>query len=212
MEQKKCQRCGAYNDAENKFCKYCGAPFPEKENGADVPPIDPSLYGGQATGGSAFDPNHPPMRWYNFLIYFALFAGAILNFIDALQIFFGVYYVDEKFVNYTETLYANAPGLRILDYCYAGVLILLCAFMIYTRFALAGYRTFAPMLLVSLYVISGLVGALYTMLTMLIGQSEVSAFYLTATVISVIIGIGCNVLIAFLNHIYFSKRKHLFTK
>lgn len=213
MEQKRCQRCGTYNDAQNAFCRYCGARFAERENGTGVPPIDPTLYGGAPTGGfSSPDPNHPPMRWYNFLINFALFAGAILNFMEALEIFFGIYHVDEKLVNYTETLYANAPALRVLDYCYAGVLLLLCAFMLYTRFSLAGYRKFAPQLLISLYIISGLIGAIYTMLTLLLGSGEVTEVYFAATVVAVVMGIASNLVIAFLNHIYFSKRKHLFTK
>ena len=150
------------------------------------------------------------MKWYRFLIYFSLFAGAALCFINALRIFTGTYYISVESGNYTASLYEQYAGLFIVDMIYGVCLLLQAAFMVYTRFALAAYRRHAPMCLLFTYVVQFTVYAAYAVANIWIVQSTVSEAVLYQQILLIFMELLVSALLIFLNRIYFEKRKHLF--
>lgn len=213
-----CRRCGAQLNEGDRFCKSCGARVEEEKREGDVPPIDPSLYGGASRGyQSPYDTYAPvggqplPMKWFQFLIYFSLFAGAVLNAIEAIRIFTGTYYVDVELGNYTMMQYTQYSGLRAMDMVYAALLLLYSGFMIYTRFALAGFRRHAPMCLTIMYVVQFVISAGYSILFVALFESGENLLVM-ATIFAVLVELAVCAAMILINRIYFNNRKHLFTK
>ena len=212
----KCPKCGAPIGEGDRFCRYCGADIPNARKENEVPPIDPSLYGGMPYGGfgpfsyGPQDSSRPPMRWYYFLIYFSLFASAVLNVIDALRLFTGTYYISVESGNYTASVYGQHAGLFPLDRIYAVALLLYAAFLVYTRFALAAYRRHAPMCLLFTYVVQFTVYAAYAVANIWIVQSTVSEELIYQQILLIFMELLVSALMLYLNRIYFEKRKHLF--
>lgn len=140
----------------------------------------------------------PRMKWFKFLINFALWASAVLNVWNGIQLVTGLVYAGDA-----ELVYAYLPTLRVYDIAY-GVLLLACAaFAVFTRFQLARFRKIGPACLYTLYIVQELVGIAYAAVTsFLIGQSTVEgdALVSTATVAVMVL----------INVVYFRKRRHLF--
>ncbi len=124
-----------------------------------------------------------PMSWYKFLIYFALWAGGILNILGSVN-------------------YFSSPAL--LNILYGLVCVAAGAFAIYTRYRLAQFRTDGPMCLYITYGIQGAAPLAYAVLFALFYYPSSSLF---ASAIGAVVGSG--IMVA-LNHIYFQKRARLF--
>ncbi|MBE6601894.1 MAG: hypothetical protein E7637_05250 [Ruminococcaceae bacterium] len=95
------------------------------------------------------------MKYYYFLIYFALYAGAATNLIFALLYSIGKAYKGATLVH---EVY---PWIALIDSLYSFVLIALAIFAVYVRSALANYKKTAPKLIVLLHLLSGLGGLAY---------------------------------------------------
>lgn len=82
------------------------------------------------------------MKWHNFLIYFALWAGAIVNIVIGLGL-----------IGRASSAYYGGGTLTLVGIA----LIAEGIFSIYIRFRLAGYYSNGPTLLVVNYVINAVV-------------------------------------------------------
>lgn len=177
------------------FCRNCGRELVENES--ICPVCGASANGDTATGHSAlFYSLAYPMKWYKFLIYFALFAGAVANVIGAIGTISGF--------STLSAIYAKYPAAVPVDICAAVISLALAALDLYTRHALVSYKKIAPMLLCISYAIP----AVHTVVAVSIGT------VITEGLISVgtnhVIGIIVNIIMVVANYVYFKKRQDMF--
>lgn len=145
----------------------------------------------------------PAMNWYKFLIYFALFAGAVVNCIFAILQMTGMVYGTESGYSVAEYVYLAFPALRFLDIFYGILLIALAAFQVFTRFQLAGFKKNAPNLVLMIYAAGIAISLLYLAISSIIcGTSTFDA-----SSIGSIIGSAVMIIV---NKVYFDKRKDMF--
>lgn len=138
------------------------------------------------------------MKWYKCLIYFILFASAIVNAISSITYFTGAVYG-----GYAEAVYETYPALRFID-LFGGVLCLaLAVFAIMIRSDLVWYRKRGPKRLCTMYVIIGIFNILYPVVLTVITEQNL----ITAAAAGSFIG---GVVMAIINHNYFKKRKDTF--
>jgi len=143
-----------------------------------------------------------PMKWFHFQIYFALFAGALLNLGQAILYFTGMIYGPDA-----DLIYDVFSDLPTLDMCLGVCLLVVVFLQILARFRLAGYCKNGPSLLYAVYgtvILTNIVYAvcLYGMIP------EEAQKYMDFT--SSFTGIAMNCLMLSLNMTYFKKRAHLF--
>ncbi len=144
------------------------------------------------------------MKWYKFLIYFALFAGAVLNLISGVSYLNGTFHDSELgYEGATKHVYLLYPGLKTADILYGIAIIIIAVLAVVTRFALAKYKKNGPTLLLVYYAVGVVAGAIYTVAAKCIISENVDFT-------SAIISLGISVGMVILNKIYFDKRKHLF--
>lgn len=122
------------------------------------------------------------MKWYKFLIYFALFAGAVLNCVMGIMALSGKIYEAK--------LWAIIYGLALVG---------LAVFAIVTRFLLAKFKKSGPICLYVLYIISPILE---------ITGPQILHENLTNT--SDIASMGASMIMLIVNIVYFKKRKSLF--
>ena len=142
--------------------------------------------------------NTPPMKWHNFLIYFSLWAGGILNAIIGLTYITGTVYGEDA--NY---IYRYYDGLKGLDMLYGLVCIGLGVLLIITRFQLAGYKSSGPAMLTITYIATLAVSVLYILIAS--GITGLSLLELINPA-----SIGSSIAMIFINRAYYSKRAELF--
>ena len=141
------------------------------------------------------------MGWHKFLIYFALWAGAVMNIISAVGMFTGTIYEGAA-----DMVYMAYPALHIVDLLYGGLLCALAFWMIYTRFALAKFRKPAPRMLNLVYIFAVSLSWFYSLTAaMLTGLPILEAL---ASLVGSTISSALMILI---NTNYYRKRMHLFT-
>ena len=86
-----CSKCGAQIESEEQqFCSHCGEKIKRQTDVSSASPInDETPIQMNESASIAQNPyvvaNQPvfqhPMKWFKFLIYFALFFGAVINFV-----------------------------------------------------------------------------------------------------------------------------------
>ena len=204
----RCPKCGEPMPEGVKFCTECGARMPVQP---DVPlnqPCTPSYqqppaptytqqtYAAQPPQSTVTD--QPKMKWFKFLINFALWVGALDSLWSAYQLLSGSIYD-----GYAETVYAYFPGMSACDKV-LGVFSIACAvFMIYTRFQLARFRKNGPTCLYVAYIAKDLMLLIYGVVaSALIGTWALDADTLISFLASVVVLI--------INISYFKKRSYLF--
>ena len=147
-----------------------------------------------------------PMKWHKFLIYFALWAGALLNVANGMMMLNGMVYGSEKDA---KLVYALFEDMKSLDMICGVFLIILAVFGIFTRFQLAGFKKNGPMCVTLLYV-----GVIVFDLAYIIGacsilpEKVVEAMDFTSTGSSIAFSAAMMVY----NISYFKQRAHLFVK
>ena len=160
--------------------------------------------GGYQPGG--YQPQQPaygyPMKWYKFLIYFALFASAVVAVISGLMAMTGSHYG-----GYSGMVYYIFPEMQIVDILFGIAMLAMAVVAIITRQKLAHFKQDSLKWIIILYVISMAAALLYLILAVAI----VGDGLLTGELIGQYIGsvIGSIVMIA-LNNVYFKKRASLF--
>lgn len=222
-----CKHCGHQAAEDSLFCPNCGnrldsaqeAPPQTDAPYQQTPPSQPGSYpsytpitppptsGYQPTGGYDASRNTTnfggySMRWYKFLIYFALFASCVLNALSGLSLVTGLIYGDSR-----ELVYLVFGSLRVVDLLIGIAMIALAVFDIVVRQKLAHFRSNGPRFLLLLYVASIVVSLLYLILaTAIVGDwilsSDTISQYATNTILSVVM--------ILVNNIYFKKRASLF--
>ncbi len=196
-----CKNCGSPVDDWMKVCPNCQANMEETgeektEIKFDETDLPKKTY---------------PMKWYKFLIYFMLFANAVLNILYSISYFFGFSY-DE----YVDIIYEVYPMMEITNIVYGVLSLGLAALSIFTRQALAHMKTAGPRLLYSIYITVIAANIIYYILgNIIITETTIthgdliltlSKGDITALVSSVIGG----AVMIILNYIYFRKRAELF--
>ena len=200
-----CPKCRAAMPNGAKYCTECGTKLPVQPDSVPNVP-QPSIQEAPAYEAQPVMTEAPPaqelqpceMKWYKFLIYFALWAGAIVNLIDSLQFFTGSILGDD-----VEILYAYYPLLKVLNLAFALILVTYAVFAIYTRYRLAQFRRNGPACLYALYIAQFVFALLVQVVTSLILGEWLEGYSFVANflVFGLILG---------LNMKYFRKRKHLF--
>ena len=200
-----CPKCRAAMPNGAKYCTECGTKLPVQPDSVPNVP-QPSIQEAPAYEAQPVMTEAPPaqelqpceMKWYKFLIYFALWAGAIVNLIDSLQVFTGSILGDD-----VEILYAYYPLLKVLNLAFALILVTYAVFAIYTRYRLAQFRQNGPVCLHALYLVQLAMVLIYW----LAGSLILGEWLDLASGFSDLIS---SIVILCINIVYFRKRKHLF--
>ena len=145
------------------------------------------------------------MKWYKFLIYFALFAGAFVNFIYGINyISGGIYVVETNGLITADTVYKlYGVGLQVVDILYGLFLLALAVFCLVLRNQLAKYKPDAPHFARIFYSILAGAPFLYSIIVALITSQSLGI----EAILSLIVGL----IFTLWNVEYFKKRAHLFT-
>lgn len=192
-----CSNCGKELPDNIAYCTNCGVklqnvnvrvPWTQQYN--PVPPAQPVQI-------------QPAMNWYKFLIYFSLFAGAVINLIAGILSFVGGEYMILGLD--PEEVYSTYDGLKILDIGYGIVYLAFIPFALYVRSALAGFKKEAPNMFYIYDIAGSVISASYTLFSSIVMNGDVSE-----TIGQLIGSIAGSVLFIALNVIYFNKRKQLF--
>lgn len=141
-----------------------------------------------------------PMKWHNFLIYFSLWANAVMNVINGFTYFTGMHYGGERDAEY---IYSLFPGMKPVD-CIAGlVCIAIAVLALVTRFSLAGFKSNGPKLLLCMYGANLAFALLYPLMTAGVTSIPFGELFEVSNLISGGVMIACN-------RVYYDKRAHLF--
>ena len=209
-----CPNCGTDVSNAGRFCPNCGAPVPA--NGAapqpqyQQPQYQQPQYQ-QPQYQQPYQPTQPAapqMNWYKFLIYFALFAGALLNLVNAIRFLTGS--INGSSYE-ADLLYAVFPSWKTLDIIVGLLLLVTAAFAIYTRFRLSGYYKNGPTCLFLTYGLGALINVIY-----LVGAAVIisdTMFSITdLEIVPTVTSIVVSIVMIVINVVYFNKRKQLFNK
>lgn len=215
-----CSSCGAKLDGDYaQFCAHCGARTSTPNQNAydfssapaygqqSAPVYDPySMYGQQPVYGQGIPAARYGMKWYKFLIYFALFAAAVLDVVSGLLYITGSWYTVQSAgqvdANLIYFFYGN--GLKVLDICMGLVMIAIAGFTVYTRFCLSQYRVNGPTCLYILYAANAVIVFLYSLFLLFV--TGINQLTESSTIVSVVTSIA----MVFINRSYFTKRKAMF--
>ena len=191
-----CTKCGKEIADGQRFCPGCGA---ENRN------VGQQVYGSMNTTNT-FDvssvQNVLPMKWYKFLIYFALIAGAIVNFATGITMVTGSVYEVQSGVS-ADTVYSMYDGLKTIDVIYGLALFAVAILGFVTRSKLANYKADGPKFVYMVYGISAVVVLLYNIFVGAVtGLNVFNASVVTSFIVQLVM--------IWANMKYFGKRAHLF--
>lgn len=202
-----CPKCRAAMPNGAKYCTECGAKLPVQPDSVPNVP-QPSIQEAPAYEAQPVMTEAPPaqelqpcgMKWYKFLISFALWAGGILTALYSFAYFTGTVLgigID------AELVYSYYPLLRVFHIFCGLENIAYGVFAIYTRYRLAQFRRNGPACLYALYIAQFVFALLVQVVTSLILGEWLEGYSFVANflVFGLILG---------LNMKYFRKRKHLF--
>ena len=193
---KYCPNCGSQNDDTSLFCLSCGQPL-------SAPVNDIQNYQQYQNYQSNIYQGNMPMGWYKFLIYFSLFASAVLNIISGISSITGLHYGE-----FNQLIYAYYDGLKTVDIIMGFFSIALGVVSIIVRQNLAHYKKGAPLSLIGLYIASLVISVIYVIAVSLVTNLSITAFLSTAIIINFIVSI----IMTCVNYVYFKNRRHLFTE
>ena len=200
-----CPNCGTQCPDDTKFCPNCGSSVANNQ-----PTENAQQNFGQPnyTQPNYTQPNNYTqpqmynvqleMKWFKFLIYFGLFAGAVLNCLSAILQITGAVYEESA-----EVVYIFFPELKFFDIFYTILLLALAVLQIFTRFQLSGFKKNGPKLILIVYSAAAVISLLYGIVASVI----LHEFLFNA---NMIISIIVPVVMVVLNKIYFDKRKDMF--
>ena len=144
-----------------------------------------------------------PMKWHKFLIYFSLWAGAVICFLNGFQRLTGSIYGSKEVAAQIYNMYGS---MKTVDTVFGVLFCILGVFMIYVRFQLAGFKKGAPSKLIMLYILQLILSVGYILVTAgvcKLSVSEISGPDLTTT-------IAISIAMTIANYVYYKKRSHLF--
>jgi hypothetical protein len=143
------------------------------------------------------------MAWYKFLIYFALIAGAVVNFAYSINYFTGgIYLIQSNSKVSAEVAYATYGALQVLDIIYGLFLLILAVLAIVLQIKLVNYKPDVLKYIWIVFLLSAVLPFVYGVFFAVITEQPLGL----KPPLSLIFGI----LFWFLNDRYFVKRAHLF--
>ena len=183
-----CSKCGAENPDGELVCSSCGA----------------TLGNGDGQGSNKTD---MPMKWYKFLAFFALWAGAIINLTYGIRYMGDNAFGDPLASAFIFEMYPKMKGVMVV--CGLAT-IAIAALNVLTAINLIKFKKNAPKLVILSYVAGAAVNIYYLIATSSNVDPEIVAEsnIITTATAAVLVAI----VFSFINIIYFKKRKHLFNK
>ncbi len=156
--------------------------------------------------GHSLEQNQPElgMKWFKYLIYFALFLGAADDLLSAISMFFGIR--NDLF----EMEYYFEGNLRWLGILFGVLWVITAAAVIYIRFDLAKFRKGAPKRYIIIEIIGAAVYLLYNLAGIILVGNNETPVVLGAIVGAIVGSVIGNFILIYLSIIYFRKRDHLF--
>ena len=152
-----------------------------------------------------------PMAWFNFLIYFALFANAALNTSMASYYATGFIHTGSNGWDYAEEVYSKYAAMQTIDVVMAVLCVVLAVFCIFVRFRLARFKKDGPILLMVMYIFSTVINTFYLIFVSSIGVASTSENGVSMTNMSgILITLGTSIALCIANYIYFNNRKEMF--
>ena len=193
-----CHNCRTQIPDTVSYCPECGAKVasaaPAAEAG-ELRPVMPAADAAPAKKGG--------MGWFKFIIYFQLFAAAVVSLFNAFTFLSGTIYGSREVA---ENLYYIYPEMKLLTMALGVVSVALAVFAIVVRFSLARYKRSGPRLYLILLAVNILVTLVFVFGAAGILESPVSDFLDSTQISSLVVSLGFMIF----NFCYFRERKELF--
>lgn len=206
----KCNVCGAEIDEGTVTCPYCGC-APEGDGRKTT--VYSSTEAGNADAGSAdstsfsegYEGVSEPavgLKWANFLGYFALWMGALVNVAMSYEILSGNHY-NNGFTT-AEMIYDfYGKGLKYADIFYGACLLVAALLAVIGAMSILKFKASAVKLIPGIYLYNTVVVTVYCALAT--GITEVNYFSLSQVFVIIF-----SVIMFCVNLGYFNKRRHIF--
>ena len=218
-----CQNCGSRLNENSRFCENCGAPVgaPYPQNQQPQPQYPQQPYGQpqyqQPYGQPQYqyvDPRFKgfPMNWHKFLVYFAIWFGALSNLFGGIMAITGAQYGKSEVAN---AVYRYFSALKTVDIVMGVLEIAMAALLIYTGVRLIGLKRGAPKLVAAVFISGAAVSALYFGAVLIIivstrnGISLSEVFPASTTVREVVARIAA-IVFCIVNAVYYKRRESVF--
>lgn len=187
-----CQYCGKEIPDDARFCPHCGA-----TQNITQTDFQPNMNMNQTYGYGTYQVM--PMKWYKFLIYFALIIGAVSYVFTGIQLLTGSHY--EGMASYVYSAYS---WMKFVDVVIGIGSIAIAALAVIARQKLANYQSDGPKFLLIYYGASVVLSVIYIfVISILIGD-------LGTNMATMIPSLAVSIIMIYINKVYFDKRKHLF--
>ncbi|MCR4756907.1 MAG: zinc-ribbon domain-containing protein [Butyrivibrio sp.] len=202
-----CNTCGAQIPEGSQVCPNCGNPVTPVVNATPVQqtPVNNGQPMGAPVDGSAFNyvPQQEPlgMKWANFLGYFVLWIGALINLFAGVGFLTGTVYNTAGVT--AEDVYSYFSGLKAID-TIAGVLTLGTAVVgVMAAISIIKRKANAGKLVCALYALNFALSLIYALLVTV--MTSIPGFS-SSTIIQLIV----SVVMFFVNRYYFNNRSDVF--
>lgn len=202
-----CNTCGAQIPEGSQVCPNCGNPVTPVVNATPVQqtPVNNGQPMGAPVDGSAF--NYVPqqellgMKWANFLGYFVLWVGALINLVSGIAFLTGSVY-NTVGVS-AEDVYSYFSALKPID-TIAGVLTLGTAVVgVMAAISIIKRKANAGKLVCALYALNFALSLIYALLVTV--MTSIPGFT-SSTILQLIV----SVVMFFVNRYYFNNRANVF--
>ena len=194
-----CPKCLETMKEDALSCPRCGwRPADKPPKPSSSPPAPAELLS-RAYDGSP----EPGMKWYRFLIWFALWASALSALLSGLLEFTGLQYDLFFGEGAAPAVAASFPALRFADLLFGAIHVALAVFAVYTRFRLSGFYKNGPALVSIYYALVPAVNLAWLLLYSLVLKSFPGD-------LSIGFRIVFSAAVAFYNFGYFQDREQLF--
>lgn len=202
-----CNTCGAQIPEGSQVCPNCGNPVTPVVNATPVQqtPVNNGQPMGAPVDGSAFNyvPQQEPlgMKWANFLGYFVLWIGALINLFAGVGFLTGTVYNAAGVT--AEDVYSYFSALKSID-TIAGVLTLGTAVVgVMAAISIIKRKANAGKLVCALYALNFVLSLIYALLVTV--MTSIPGFS-SSTIIQLIVSVA----MFFVNRYYFNNRANVF--
>ena len=210
-----CRFCGKEIPEGGRFCPGCGkeadtsAAFQAQTTAGEIEEGTAETTAERMPAAVPVDPaKNYRMAWFKFIIYFQLFANAVVMVFNAASGIFGLAYGGDAGL-----IYGFCPMLKAVDVIYGVICLAFAVTAVLIRQRLAHYRKNAPVLYLGYVGIVMASGLIYTFAG-LAALGTVSASVMDAGasgIVGNVLGTVIGAAVFFpLNYIYFKQRKELF--